>query len=370
MGELKMNEPAVKNATPEISIIIVDPNEDSAKSLAKMLDCDWPQHINISIHPRITEHLAEENDQYTNLVILNYETSETDIAKTIKDLSKKTKTACIVVNGPNDKITARACLQDGAQDYLSKIELGSNSLNKAVLHACLRTQYQKIYEQNFQREEQNLKTGLSKIIVDPIHDSDNPVEKMKKIVSELREVVAKKEQIKIKDAVTILQTAEDISQDFRSIISELKVFWKQVSENPKVRFRERSSYHLLIVDDEPELIEIITRLLNKMGFEHIDSARDGLEAYRKCISTISQRHRYDIIITDWKMPKSTGIEFLERIRNNEFFKQTPVMIISAIDERLKIEQALDLKVSEYIVKPFSSENFQRKIEALLRTQLE
>lgn len=88
----------------------------------------------------------------------------------------------------------------------------------------------------------------------------------------------------------------------------------------------------LLADDEPEIREIISELINEHFNCEIRTASNGNEAF--CISV---EEKFDLIITDHRMPESTGAEFINEIRENEWPNHlTPVILLSGFGEEAKL----------------------------------
>ncbi|MBU0944807.1 MAG: response regulator transcription factor [Proteobacteria bacterium] len=115
---------------------------------------------------------------------------------------------------------------------------------------------------------------------------------------------------------------------------------------------------ILIVDDEPELVEQIRQALAKQKYT-VDTALDGVEALDRIFVD-----PYDLILLDIMLPKKDGFGVLLELRNEK--KSTPVLMLTAkggIEDRIK---GLDLGADDYLAKPFSMEELLARIRALLR----
>jgi DNA-binding response OmpR family regulator len=115
---------------------------------------------------------------------------------------------------------------------------------------------------------------------------------------------------------------------------------------------------ILIVDDEPELVEQIRQVLAKQQYT-VDTAFDGEEAMDRIYVD-----PYDLILLDIMLPKKDGFGVLLGIRNEK--NSTPVLMLTAkggIEDRIK---GLDLGADDYLAKPFSMEELLARIRALLR----
>lgn len=117
---------------------------------------------------------------------------------------------------------------------------------------------------------------------------------------------------------------------------------------------------ILIVDDEPDIVEFISYNLKGKGY-HISTARDGVEAIRK-----AKEFRPDLILLDVMMPKKDGIETLKELRQLPDFEQTAIIFLTALsDEKSEIE-GLKLGADDYIAKPIKPELLSTRISAALR----
>ena len=116
---------------------------------------------------------------------------------------------------------------------------------------------------------------------------------------------------------------------------------------------------ILVVDDFQTMRRIIRNYLRQLGFNNVEEAEDGDVALEKL-----NEGQFDFVITDWNMPKMTGIDLLKKIRAENNFKNIPVLIITAEAEKENVVQAAQAGVNDYIVKPFTPEVLQAKIEKI------
>ncbi len=110
--------------------------------------------------------------------------------------------------------------------------------------------------------------------------------------------------------------------------------------------------NILVIDDEQLVTESIRRLLKKQGY-NVTIAESGVEAIEK---VKIKESGFDLIIADIRMPEMDGIEIIKRLREI-VRKPTPEILITgyASDESLK--QAQELRVADYIYKPFDMREF-------------
>ncbi len=102
---------------------------------------------------------------------------------------------------------------------------------------------------------------------------------------------------------------------------------------------------LLFVEDEEDLIEIITDTLNKLQASFL-TAKNGEEA----LGVIKQNPDIDVVITDLNMPIMSGLELIEKLNEDNFNK--PIIVMSAHTEVDYINKAKEFGVDNYLLKPF------------------
>ncbi len=117
---------------------------------------------------------------------------------------------------------------------------------------------------------------------------------------------------------------------------------------------------ILIADDEPDIIEIISFHLQKAGFDVI-TASDGSEAIEK-----AKLHTPDCIILDIMMPKRTGFEVCEYLRSNSQFDKTLIVLLTALNDEASHIKGLELGGDDFVSKPISPKVLLSRITALFR----
>lgn len=118
---------------------------------------------------------------------------------------------------------------------------------------------------------------------------------------------------------------------------------------------------ILIVDDFASMRQIVRRTLSSLGFENISEAAGAVDAVRK----MREGEQFELIISDWNMPNMTGLELLTFVRGTSAMGKVPFLMITAEASRDNIIQAAKAGVSQYIVKPFTAEALQQKLETIL-----
>jgi two-component system phosphate regulon response regulator PhoB len=117
---------------------------------------------------------------------------------------------------------------------------------------------------------------------------------------------------------------------------------------------------ILIVEDEPPLVELISYNLEKAGFQ-AKIARDGDEAMLAV-----EEHKPDLVLLDWMLPYVSGIEICRRIRRNPDTRDLPIIILTARGEEDDRIRGLDAGADDYVVKPFSPSELVARVKAVLR----
>lgn len=119
---------------------------------------------------------------------------------------------------------------------------------------------------------------------------------------------------------------------------------------------------ILVVDDMRPMLSLTASLLKIFGFSTIYKAQDADEGF-----ALFCRHSPDIVLTDWLMEPYDGIELTRRIRNdpaspNRF---VPVIMMTGYSHKIRVVQARDCGVTEFLVKPFRAKDLYARIEQLI-----
>lgn len=116
---------------------------------------------------------------------------------------------------------------------------------------------------------------------------------------------------------------------------------------------------VLVVDDEIHIVHVVAIKLRNNGYEVITGA-NGAEAFELACS-----EKPDIIVTDFQMPVMTGLELVEKIRQNQGTKDIPVILLTARNFAIEDEQKESLQISDCLSKPFSPKELLRSIQDVL-----
>jgi len=122
-------------------------------------------------------------------------------------------------------------------------------------------------------------------------------------------------------------------------------------------------YKVLIVDDEPDIVEILTYNLEKEGFE-VASAINGLLALE-----IIDSFQPDLLLLDIMMPVMDGLEVCERLRKNAKYDNLSILLLTAKGDETTHIKALDLGGDDFVGKPVAINVLMSRIRALIRRKI-
>jgi two-component system chemotaxis response regulator CheY len=122
-------------------------------------------------------------------------------------------------------------------------------------------------------------------------------------------------------------------------------------------------YHIkvLVAEDFATMRKILCTTLRKIGFDNVVEAEDGLAAWN-----IIHNDNIGLVVTDWHMPNMSGLELLQKIRQNPQTASLPVLMVTVEDHKDLIIAAVKAGVTHYIFKPFNLKVLQEKIAAIFR----
>lgn len=123
---------------------------------------------------------------------------------------------------------------------------------------------------------------------------------------------------------------------------------------------KKKDIRILLVDDEPDVIEIIKYNLEQEGY-NVKTASNGNEALKK-----ARKKTPHLIIMDVMMPETDGIEACEQLRKDPIFNDTIIMFLTARGEDYSYVAAFDAGADDYVTKPIKPKIIVSKVKALLR----
>ena len=119
-----------------------------------------------------------------------------------------------------------------------------------------------------------------------------------------------------------------------------------------------TAIRILVVDDMLTIRKIAKKILGELHFSNIREAADGLEAW----NIISNEEPFDIIFSDWNMPRMNGLELLHKLRSHPEYSEIPFIMLTAESDMDHVRIAAEAGVDNYILKPFTGDTFKAKLE--------
>ena len=116
---------------------------------------------------------------------------------------------------------------------------------------------------------------------------------------------------------------------------------------------------ILVADDSPTIRKFVSIALTMQGYEVV-VVSDGMEAIEKL-----PQNKIDLVITDLNMPNLDGYELIKSIREDENFKEIPIIILSSLGGDGEIERGLKCGANSYLVKPFDPKRVQYEVSKYL-----
>lgn len=117
----------------------------------------------------------------------------------------------------------------------------------------------------------------------------------------------------------------------------------------------------LVVDDSVTMRRIVVNTLKTLGYNQYVEAEDGKDAMDKLKTDMG----INFVITDWNMPVMSGLELTKAIRGDDRTKGLPILMVTTRGVKEDIVQALQARVSNYVVKPFTPQILKDKIDLVL-----
>lgn len=117
---------------------------------------------------------------------------------------------------------------------------------------------------------------------------------------------------------------------------------------------------VLVVDDMMTMRKLVVKICKEIGFTDITEAADGALAWQAISSATPP---FGLVISDWNMPNTTGLDLLKRVRADSKVSKLPFVMVTAEAEKHQIVEAVQSGVSNYVIKPFTAETLKEKLEA-------
>ncbi|MFW5487513.1 MAG: response regulator [Desulfovibrio sp.] len=120
------------------------------------------------------------------------------------------------------------------------------------------------------------------------------------------------------------------------------------------------SKNILIVDDSKTVRNLVAFIMKKEGFK-VTTAEDGLDGLEKLYASES----IDLIISDVNMPRMDGFTFIKSVRDQDAYKDIPIIVLSTEGQEKDIQTGLGLGANLYMVKPAQPEKMVKNVKMLL-----
>jgi DNA-binding response OmpR family regulator len=118
--------------------------------------------------------------------------------------------------------------------------------------------------------------------------------------------------------------------------------------------------HVLVVDDEPEIVKMVQKIMEARGHK-VSIARDGVEALE-----VARRERPDVMILDLNLPKVDGFEVCKQLKTDGATKHIPIVMLTAAYVTMEdADRGVHVGADEYVVKPFLREVLVHNVERLI-----
>lgn len=137
-------------------------------------------------------------------------------------------------------------------------------------------------------------------------------------------------------------------------------------ENPAPETHKRfAGLSVLVVDDHMLMRRLVTQQLKLIGFEKIDNAINGQEAWGKMEEAHRSGTDFNIVMLDWGMPIMNGIDLLRKCRGEEKYDNVAFIMLTGECEQKNVLDALQSGATSYIVKPVSQETMIEKVKTVV-----
>ncbi len=124
-----------------------------------------------------------------------------------------------------------------------------------------------------------------------------------------------------------------------------------------------SKKSILIIDDMIPTRELLRTLFQRAGFGHVSAVKDGIEAI-----DIMKSMYFDIILSDWIMPRMGGLELLELLRESSDFNDILFLMVTNNADKEDVMKAVEHHVDGYVIKPFSPRTLLKQVAEALTKQ--
>ena len=122
----------------------------------------------------------------------------------------------------------------------------------------------------------------------------------------------------------------------------------------------KSSMKILVCDETGSTNQIIRKMLSDIGFKNVVQASDGEKAWDIIVESVAEKP-VELVISEWNLPKVSGIDLLKKVRANTNTDKTKFLMITNDADQQNVITAVKTGVSNVMVKPFSGNTLMEKI---------
>jgi two-component system chemotaxis response regulator CheY len=119
---------------------------------------------------------------------------------------------------------------------------------------------------------------------------------------------------------------------------------------------------ILVLDDMPTIRELVKNQLRALGYKSIQEGEDGEKGLAILGENLKLGTPIQLVISDWNMPKKSGLELLREVRAQKAWADLPFVLLTSESERDQVTEAILSGVSQYVVKPFAAKLFEEKLK--------
>lgn len=118
--------------------------------------------------------------------------------------------------------------------------------------------------------------------------------------------------------------------------------------------------NILVVDDEPSIVQLLQLALQAMGFKNVETANSAINALEKIEKSEAP---VDCFLVDIQMPEMDGMELCKALREMPSYRRTPILMLTAMSDRDYIEQSFTAGANDYIMKPFEIDDLVSRVKS-------
>ncbi len=116
---------------------------------------------------------------------------------------------------------------------------------------------------------------------------------------------------------------------------------------------------ILAIDDSNTIRLLMVKMLRELGYSDLTIAASAEEAI-----PLAANNQYDLILSDWNLPKMSGLDFVKYLKSYPKTQKTPIIMVTTIHDRSAILKALKAGVQGYILKPIGKEILSAKLHEI------